>query len=199
MGLALVTAPLVEPVTLSEARAQLSIVTADVDAQLPAWILAARLVVERESGLKLITQTWDIAQDAFPECRDALVLLIAPLLSVVSVTWYDDSDVATVVDPAIYSVDKMSSRPRIALRYGQVWPTSRLRAVNGVVVRGTFGFGPQASDVSKLAEPLRMAMLLLIAHFEAHPEAVHVGNEMVTQVPLGFDALVGSCRRELLA
>jgi uncharacterized phiE125 gp8 family phage protein len=198
MGVSLVTAPTVEPVTLSEARGQVSVVTADIDAQLAAWVTASRLTVERHSGLKLITQTWDCASDAFPTCRDAIVLPLAPLQSVTSVTWYDDAEVPTVVDPTTYVVDRISSRPRIALRQGKSWPTGVLRAVNGVVVRAVFGFGPAPADVAKVAEPLRTAMLLLIGHLEAHPDAVNIGN-VVTQLPLGFEMLVRTCRRELLA
>lgn len=197
MVVSLVTPPSLEPISLAEAKAHVSAVGTDLDLQLNAWITVARITVERLAGLKLITQTWDCAFDAFPSCGAPIVLPLAPLLTVASVTWYDDSDVGTVVNAATYAVDAMSSRPRIALRQGQAWPSAVLRPVNGVVVRASFGCGPSAGDVTKVAAPLRAAMLLLIGHLEAHPEAVVDGA--VTELPLGFDALVSCCRRELLA
>lgn len=200
MGIALVTAPLVEPVSLGEAKAHIRADDIpDEDGQVAAWITTARIHVERESGWRLITQTWDYAADAFPVCRASIVLPLAPLLSVGSVTWYDDSDVATVVSPSTYAVDAMSSRPRIALRRGQAWPSGVLRPVNGVVVRATFGFGPAGADVAKVAAPLLAAMLLLIGHFAANREAVDIGTGSVTSVPLGFDRLVALSGRVVLA
>jgi len=61
----LVTAPAFEPVSLADAKAQCRVDVADDDALISGLVTAARQYVESETGMALITQTWDVFADEF--------------------------------------------------------------------------------------------------------------------------------------
>jgi uncharacterized phiE125 gp8 family phage protein len=93
-----------------------------------------------------------------------LALAVAPLSAVSDLKVYGEDDVAQAIDPALYVVDLVSRPPRLLLRADGVW-TKPGRIANGIEVLVTAGFGPAASAVP---EPLRQAMLKLVAHWFAH-------------------------------
>lgn len=184
-GLQLVTGPTAEPVPLGVARAHCKIDGSDDDAVLTTYILAARTYVERITGRALMTQTWRMTVDEFPEY--SLELPLSPVASVSSVTYLDAAGATQTVSAATYVVDTSSVPARLALADGAAWPTP---AVRPGAVSITFVAGGTLAEVP---EPLRQAIVLLVAHWHANREAVNVGN-IVTSVPLAFDALVAAYR-----
>lgn len=74
------TPPAIEPVSLSEAKDFLRILTADEDELLGTLITAARLMVEAASGRLLIEQVWRIVLDAWPQGGD-IRLPLSPVRS----------------------------------------------------------------------------------------------------------------------
>ena len=66
MSLLLTTPPVVEPLSLAEAKAHLRVPHADDDAYISTLIVSARLRVERQTGLRLITQNWSQFMDCWP-------------------------------------------------------------------------------------------------------------------------------------
>lgn len=178
-SLKLVTPPAVEPVTLAEAKQQARIDVSDDDAFIAALIVAARQWAEQYTGRAFIAQVWQLWLDDAPgggeelafgvsdlsrgACRHIL-LPRAPLLSVDSVQTYDESDVAPVWDSANYHVDMAHEPGRLALRAGAVWPTLT-RAVNGLMVQYTAGYG---ADASSAPEAIKAAIQQLVAHWHEH-------------------------------
>jgi hypothetical protein len=61
----LITAPIIEPYTLEEAKSHCRIVTRMTMPACAEWIRAARTKVEKDTGRALLTQTWDLFLDAF--------------------------------------------------------------------------------------------------------------------------------------
>lgn len=177
-------APAREPVSLAEAKAQLCVTHGDDDQLIAALITAARRVVEARSGLCLITQGWLCLSDDWPE-TGVIELPVAPLLGVEEIGVFGEDDQTAVIDPAHYMVDAASRPPRVLLRGQRLWPRPG-RAVNGIGIRVTAGFGPQAADVP---EPLRRAVLLLVAHFFAQR-----GEEAGGGLPLSLSALLAPYR-----
>jgi hypothetical protein len=72
MSFVLVTPPTVEPLNAADARLRLNIGPEIVDATLNALISTARLKIERQYGVAMITQTLDYIIDRFPGCSGAL-------------------------------------------------------------------------------------------------------------------------------
>lgn len=66
MTMFLVTPPALEPVTIADARAFLRISTDSEDDVLRRIIKTARELVEAETGLALVDQTWRLRVDRWP-------------------------------------------------------------------------------------------------------------------------------------
>jgi uncharacterized phiE125 gp8 family phage protein len=162
MSLQLVTAPAVEPVTLSDAKAHLKVDTTDDDAPITALITAARIRAEWIARRAFVTQSWVEWRDAWPE--GAFALSLPPLQSLTSITVYDPDDNATVVDASLYRVDANAVPARIAWKETAV-PPSNLRSFNAVAIAFTAGYGDLATDVP---EPIRRAILAIVADLYAH-------------------------------
>ena len=67
MGLTLITAPAIEPVTVAEVKEHLRIDEDDEDALLTTFIEVAREYCEGYQNKAYITQTWDLWLDDFPD------------------------------------------------------------------------------------------------------------------------------------
>lgn len=159
MPLTLTTPPAIEPVTLAEAKAHLKLDTDADDALITTLIAAARARAEWHTGRALITQSWTLWLDAWPQ---VIALPLPPLQAVTSVTTYGRDGAAHVLDASTYFVDTIAGR--IALKDGHAPPTD-LRRLNAVAVAFTAGYGSAAADVPA---PLREAILELITFLYEH-------------------------------
>mgnify|MGYP003642347861 CR=1 FL=1 len=132
------------------------------DPELIRAIQAARESVEEASGRVLITQTWRVYFDRFPE---VINFPYAPLVSVTSVNYTDTSSVAQVAASSLYTVDTSGARGRMYLAYQQQWPSTRGH-VNDVWVDFVAGYGAAADVPAKI----RAAILLKVGDMYAHRE-----------------------------
>jgi len=169
-----VTAPAIQPVTVDEAKAQFRLELDDgqQDATVAGFIAAGTAFVESYTGMALITRTYKGWMDRWPVDprlsssapyapalgwpwpgngfiayqRRAIELPRPPLQSVAYIKTYDDTDVATVMDPATYFVDPNNTVGRVVLRTSATWPTPG-RAANGIEIEWVAGFGDTADLV----------------------------------------------------
>ena len=187
MTAALITAPALEPVTLADAKAHLRLDTDDDDQLLTAAIVAARVHVEALTRRLLIEQGWRVYLDQWPRKR-IVRLTPAPLISVDAVTVYDAEGDPTVVSEDDYEVDTVAVPGRLVL--SGLAPVTVGKAVNGIEIDVTAGYGPSSVDVPA---PLRQAVMMLVAHWYEHRGVV--GHDMAGAIPpLGFDALIAPYR-----
>lgn len=169
MKLRLVTAPAIEPVTLTEVKTHCRVDGTADDTYLTSLIAVARRHIEAvELGRSLITQTWDYTVDAFPG-GVSLALPRPRLQSIESIKYTDSDGTEYTVDSSTYYADTAAEPGLAVLKYGQSWPSATLRYTSAVTVRFTAGYGPAASDIP---EPIRQAVLLLVAHLYEHREPV---------------------------
>ena len=112
----------------------------------------------------------------------------APLISVDAVTVYDANGDPTVVDADDYEIDAVTVPGRLVLSGNA--PVVVGKAVNGIEIDVTAGYGPSSIEVPA---PLRQAVMMLVAHWYEHRGAV--GHDMAGAVPPhGFDALIAPYR-----
>lgn len=199
MRLSLITAPTLEPLTIQEVRDFLRVTSTDEDALLGRLILAARDALEDLTGRQLLTATWDLFLDRFPEFDwEPLVVPRPPLLTVTSVTYLDTSGVSQTWPAAEYTVQPfVGPHPpngTIAPKAGEQYPSTR-RVPHAVTVRFTAGYGPNPSDVPG---DVKNALLVLVAQAFEHREAVVVG-QMVAEMPWGLRGLITRLRGPVLA
>lgn len=163
ISLSLITAPAVEPISIEEAAAYLRVDTTDEHGEIARMISAARSLVEERTRRKCMTQTWDLAIDAFPVRREPLILPFGPLQSVTSITTYSTGDVSSTWSNANYVVDTRMVPGRVYLTESADWPRDT-RAHTAGVVRFVCGHG---ADGDAMPEALRHAMkVALLPLFE---------------------------------
>jgi uncharacterized phiE125 gp8 family phage protein len=185
LQLALATAPAVEPLTYAQVKSLLQLGDDVHETWLTSRITAARQKVEQDTGLKLITQAWDLYLDAFPV--DAIRPPLAPLLSVTSIKTTTVAGVQSTLDASNYQVDIASVPGRIVLSDTGVWPTD-IRLTQGIVIRLSVGYGAAATAVP---QPLIYAMEQLLAQWYAS----RVGSAYVAPPRwLGYDATIAPYR-----
>ncbi|MCK5644600.1 MAG: hypothetical protein KAJ19_27630, partial [Gammaproteobacteria bacterium] len=78
-----------------------------------------------------------------------------PLLTVISLSTFDEDDTETVYDASNYFVDTSSLTGRLVLKSDATFPTD-VREVNGIKIIYTAGYGPELIDVP---EQIRTAIL----------------------------------------
>lgn len=158
MGLSLVTAPAIEPVTLSEAKAHLRVEHTNEDALILGLIQAAREYAEVYCNRALLTQTWDLTLDYFPAC--GFIELPKPILqSITSITYKDTAGDTQTWATSNYIVDTKGVFGRITPAYGIVWPSTQ-SIINAVTVRFVAGYG---DDTDSVPQSIKQGILMYVA------------------------------------
>jgi uncharacterized phiE125 gp8 family phage protein len=181
MNRELITAPTLEPITLAEAKAHLRVVSADEDALISSLVLAARERAEIYTERALLQQTWEVSLDVFPTGDIRLPLL--PLLSVVSVKYYDTDGVEQTLDVSEYYEDAKSKPARIVPVSN--WPATKDRP-NAVTITIEAGYGETADKVPQV---IKQALLLMVGDMYENREETVVGT-IVSTLPLTADRLL---------
>ena len=142
MALKLITAPTLAAVTLAEAKAHCRVDTTDDDTLITAMITSATAAAEQILGRALLTQTWEITLDAFPE---AVELTRVPAQSVTSITYVDTAGATQTLDSSAYSLDASDDYgfAYVVPAYDTEWPDTR-DEINAVKVRYVAGYAAAA-------------------------------------------------------
>lgn len=181
-GVKLITAPVTEPVTLTEVKSQLRIDGTSEDTYLATLIAAAREYCEMFQNRAYITQTWELTLDGWP-CFP-IKLPMPQLVSVTSIKYFDTANVETTWAASNYFVDADSEPGRVGLAYGITLPTTTLREINAVKIRYVAGYG------AATAVPLRtkQAILMLIGHLYENRETVSPVD--LKEIPFAVSSLL---------
>jgi uncharacterized phiE125 gp8 family phage protein len=190
----LITAPVIEPYALEEAKSHCRIAITDDDARVSEWIRAARTKVEKDTGRALLTQTWDLFLDAFycggpylgdfgwPRyARPAILVPYPPLQSVTSVNQTDTNNNETVWAASNYVVDTASEPGRIGLSDTGSWPTG-LRIFQPGRVRFVAGW----TSAEGIPDSLRQAVALQIGWFSENREPNKIERDAYEQLIAPF-------------
>lgn len=202
--LVLVTAPTTDPVTVTEVKQWLRIDTAADDQILKNLIKSATSMLEDWTGRKFITQTWDYWLDSFPRIggiddwqgtkdgrladelkQDSKIYLpIAPLASLTSIKTVTDDGTEYTYALSNVVVDNHDAVPRVSIKNSTTWPTTFLRPITGVQVRGVYGYGAATA----VPFPLKQAIMETVGAMYDGRGSGCVG------VPASAQALVASYR-----
>ena len=184
-----ITPPVVEPVSLAEAKAQCRIDSEAEDALVQSYITMSRQYVEDILDTSLITQVWEARYDTFPLWE---VVLPRPPMApqAVTVTYRNEAGSTGTLTSGggDFQVDSHVVPGRIYPNYNGVWPAVR-GDENSVVVRWSAGYGASGFNVPPLA---RQLILLQVAHLFEHRQPVVMGYSQVLSVPKTFDTLLAA-------
>ena len=181
--------PVVEPVSLSEARRQCRIDTGDEDVLLQTYITTARQYCEDILDISTITQAWEARYDTFPIWE--LILPRPPMQpSNVTITYRNEAGQNQTLTSAAgqFQADHYVTPGRVYPLYNGTWPAVR-GDENSVVVRYTAGYGDSGQSVPPV---LRQAILLLVAHWHTMRQPVVTGYSQVLPVPKTFETLLAA-------
>jgi uncharacterized phiE125 gp8 family phage protein len=179
-----ITPPVIEPVTLTEAKAQCRVDITDDDTFLTDLIGRARETIEKMNWRAFLTQTIELWLEEWPH-DDEIELPAPPLQSVTSIVYYDVDDVAHTLSATVYFVDVISEPGQVHLKHNQTWPILTLRDYNAICVTYKAGWAA-AADVPK---SIKQAVLLLVGHWYENREASIVGA-IAREIELGIQALL---------
>lgn len=181
----IVTPPTAEPVTISEMKMHLRLDDDSEDPLIADAINEARVMVENRLGASLMTTSWKLTLDDWPMSPDlhepeasmqapytlfthaarSISLPRWPLVSITSVTTYDEDSASTAVVVAdTFDVDTASRPGRLALQANATWPTAN-RPTNAIEIVYVAGYGTNRRDVPG---PLRRAVRNVAAFLFQH-------------------------------
>lgn len=176
--------PAREPVSRETIKVQLQIDESDTlyDEQIDALITPAREWCESYQSRAYITQTFELALDAFP-CGRSIRLPRPPLVSIESVENLGTDGEMTTWPATNYTADTYAEPGELVRR--TAWPPTEVD-VNSVVITYTAGYGDTSDDVPAT---IRQAITLLAVHWFNNgvcdpPAAVHALLNLERVVPI---------------
>lgn len=196
MPLQLITAPAAEPITTTEVKTWARIDISDDDALVTALIKAARSFAETKLRRSLITQTWRLTIDAFPNPSvmvapysepyswppNAIVLERPPVQSITSIKYLALDGTTKTLTAGTDYVDltaggaRQDDPVRITPPFGKVWPADVMPQIGAVQVTYVTGWG--ADSINIPADILTWLKMRCATLYENREEVV-VGTRIV--------------------
>lgn len=165
MLLDLIAAPVIEPITLVQAKLHLRIETTVIadDALIEGLITAAREKCEAYTRRAFVQRTYKLS---LPEFTDGMQLPRPPLQSVTNIKYYDDNGVLQTLGTSVYTVHAPTEAGGyVVLAYDQSWPTTRA-VDNAVQITFVAGYGGSATSPQSLddnvPESIKSAIKLIV-------------------------------------
>lgn len=172
------------PIGLDEAKRHLRVDDdiSDDDALIAGLIAAVTAQAENDGWLSCCTQSWTLYLSAWPD--EPLLLPRHPIQSIVSVKYYDASDVAQTVVSSVYMLTPAPGLDaKLWLKHGQQWPTAELSERQyPIEVEYVTGFGADTA----VPQPIKAWMLLRLAALYENREAALVVPGVSNAIKLDF-------------
>ncbi len=204
------TAPAAYPVSLTEAKTQLRIVSADTtyDTEVTRLITAATQWVERRYGISIITQTRTQLQDNFYEkypifrnflgpyySRYPVTLLYPPVQSVTFIKYYDTSGVLQTLSPSEYTVAGLMTPTAGAqdIETPRIWPNNSWPVFkwipDTIQIKYVAGFG---DDSTKVPEVIKTAVLMVISGLFENRQEEGVTPDRLIKFEMSIDRIMST-------
>lgn len=172
----LVTPPALTLIDVEELKARARIDGDDENGLLLDYIRTAISKVEKDTGVALLTQTWDVIFDEWRGTWAVLSMPFKPLQSVTSIKTTDSAGAVTTWAASNYLVDTASAR--IALATTVAWPGD-IRLFQAWTIRIVVGH----TSVSLIDPQLVHAVGLLATHYAT------AGRDLVPVEPAYGEAI----------
>lgn len=162
--------PVIEPLTLDEAKQQARITDDRSNDLLVSYIRAAREEAEATLGYGLLTQTWRMDLSAFAEI---IYLPMAVMVqSVTHIKYYDTAGTLQTLSSANYLLETSSRPTRIARAPGMAWPALQADRLTARVQITYVAGWARAQDVP---ERIRQGMRLWVTYLDLDRDGLEPG------------------------
>ncbi len=188
-GLSQFAPPANEPITLADAKNHCRIDVSTDDAAVTSMIVAAREMVENDTGRRIVTQTWDMYLDRFPIGFRDMRCPWGPWQSISSIKYIDLSGTQQTWGSTHYGLDSTSFEPRIYLQWADIYPVPR-PIQNAIVIRHVSGY-------TSPPESLKHAIRVLVAHWYDQARSMSSGLE-IKSVPKAYESLIAPYRQSIV-
>lgn len=184
----LVTGPVNEPITVSDAKKHMRIEHNDDDAFIASLINVAISFTDVTGALgkAMISQTWAEHVGANPS---TVYLSLGPVQSVSAIKYYDVDNALQTATLSDFHLIGQPGRYLIYPKAGKSWPTTFSRD-DAIRIEYLIGYGDNSTDVPNT---VRHALLMLVAHYYENRENELIGTISKT-LPFGYDDLIGQER-----
>ena len=195
--------PTYEPITLEQARKQCKVdafgdpPTHPDDDLIEIYISAAREWAELDTGCSLAQRQLPMAIDAFPTNGDGIPLPVAPVLSILSITYLNTLGIEVEVPNVDYELDIFASPREIVLTPNSEWPSDVGDFNNPIRITYMTGYSsPEESPQdAPMPRSVKAAILLVVGHLYDHRnENVEVALQTI---PMGAKAFLDVVRRRV--
>jgi len=182
--------PVVEPVSLADAKTHLRVDTESDDDQILALITAAREWCENYTQRTFVHTQWTMTFDTFPW----EIELPRPPVAVASgntattITYAMEGGGTATLATSEYRVDRTSEPGVIRTVYAGTWP-SHLLDRNSISVTWWGGYGEDGTKVPKV---VRAAILMLVAYW--YERRLAADQVAATAVPFGVSSMLDSIK-----
>lgn len=180
----LVTGPVLEPLTVQDAKKHARIVQAQDDEMIARYIKAARETAEDYLGRGLYTQTWQVGYAQFfeemflpraaPLQNDALATpSTAPV-----VQYYDSNGALQTLPPVAYIVDTLSRPGRIVRAPNLDWPSVQNdRRGARVVITYVIGW----KTLQEIPERIKQGIRLYLTYLDSDRDGLDPNSDKALQ------------------
>jgi uncharacterized phiE125 gp8 family phage protein len=107
------------------------------------WLDETRQMVREEAeeyqGRSFLTTEWELILDSWP-CKNYIEIEKSPIQSIESVKYIDSAGVEHTFSDTKYYLDSGQFWPRVALNYGESWPSDVLRESGAITIAFTAGY-----------------------------------------------------------
>jgi len=188
MNLALIRAPVIEPLQLSELKnfLRLDEGLTDDDPYIEALITAAREYCEGFQNRAYIAQMWQLS---FPYWPDYIISLPRGNLQTVNSITYKDSTgkVTALTENKDYVVSNRGVLGRVAPVFGLPWPSFVPWPLDAVVIEFICGYGDTADSVPV---KVKQAIKLLISHWYEQRTPISETGQAPSEIAFTVSALL---------
>ena len=170
-------------VTSTEAKQRIRVDHSEEDSLITDYIAAATELVSAMTGLVLGAETWQFKVG--PQ-RDALLLPVAPVNTVTTIAYLDQTEVVQSANVGDFVLYADPVRPSLRPGRGKVWPAAADRddAITITVSAGLTALPPS----------LKTAILMMVAHWYRTREPVIIGMTS-SETPFALNALIEPHKR----
>lgn len=188
----LIVAPTVEWKDIDEIKKQRRFSSTSLDTLFDLWTSASRQHFEEMTNLQLLTATRCFALDSAP-CQSQIQLGRAPVQSIVSVKYDDDSGTEQTFDDANYrlvgpaAVDVYPSLRCVELVTGASWPSTT--GSKSLRINYLAGYGDAPGAVPEL---IQYALMCYVGAF--HKFDAELSEEKYTCPPIGAQMVIRNAK-----